>query len=76
MADRQTKPPFSKGGFVLFIFSFSKTDQRYFKRYGEVIAAHHMSHVRYTLYVLDDVDPPRPVQSVWKNSPRGLSIRS
>lgn len=30
----------------------------------------------YTLYVLLAVVPPRPVQLVWKNSPRGLSTRS
>ena len=30
----------------------------------------------YTLYVLLLVVPPRPVQFVWKNSPRGLSTRS
>ena len=30
----------------------------------------------YTMYVVDTVSPPRPVQLVWKNSPRGLSIRS
>ena len=29
-----------------------------------------------TLYVLLLVVPPRPVQLVWKNSPRGLSTRS
>jgi hypothetical protein len=31
---------------------------------------------RDTLYVLLLVVPPRPVQLVWKNSPRGLSTRS
>ncbi len=30
----------------------------------------------YTLYVLELVSPPLPVQLVWKNSPRGLSILS
>ena len=30
----------------------------------------------YTVYVLLEVVPPRPVQLVWKNSPRGLSTRS
>ena len=30
----------------------------------------------YTTYVLEVVSPPLPVQLVWKNSPRGLSIRS
>ena len=29
-----------------------------------------------TLYDDDDVVPPRPVQLVWKNWPRGLSTRS
>ena len=28
------------------------------------------------LYVVELVVPPRPVQFVWKNSPRGLSVRS
>ncbi len=27
----------------------------------------------YAVYVEDDTRPPRPVQLVWKNSPRGLS---
>ncbi len=31
---------------------------------------------RYTTYVLEVVSPPLPVQLVWKNSPRGLSVRS
>ena len=31
---------------------------------------------RYTLYVVDEVVPPLPVQLVWKNSPFGLSTRS
>lgn len=30
----------------------------------------------YTTYVLEVVSPPLPVQLVWKNSPRGLSVRS
>jgi hypothetical protein len=30
----------------------------------------------YALYVDEAVSPPRPVQLVWKNSPRGLSVRS
>ena len=30
----------------------------------------------YTLYVLLLVVPPRPVQLVWWNWPRGLSVRS
>ena len=30
----------------------------------------------YTSYVLEAVSPPRPVQLVWKNWPRGLSMRS
>ncbi len=30
----------------------------------------------YALYVPDDTRPPRPVQFVWKNWPRGLSMRS
>ena len=30
----------------------------------------------YALYEVETVWPPRPVQSVWKNSPRGRSIRS
>src|SRR5262249_31750173 len=28
------------------------------------------------LYVVDDVEPPLPVQLVWKNWPRGRSMRS
>jgi len=32
--------------------------------------------IPYTTYVLAAVVPPRPVQLVWKNSPRGLSTRS
>jgi len=31
---------------------------------------------RYTTYSVETVFPPRPVQLVWKNSPRGLSKRS
>ena len=30
----------------------------------------------YALYEVETVSPPRPVQSVWKNSPRGRSMRS
>lgn len=30
----------------------------------------------HTLYVVDAVVPPRPVQLVWKNWPRGRSTRS
>jgi hypothetical protein len=32
--------------------------------------------IDYTLYVVDAVVPPRPVQLVWKNSPLGLSVLS
>lgn len=34
------------------------------------------SVIHYTSYVVDAVLPPRPVQLVWKNSPRALSLRS
>jgi hypothetical protein len=34
------------------------------------------SNLAHTLYALLVVLPPRPVQFVWKNSPRGLSMRS
>jgi len=30
----------------------------------------------YTMYVEAAVAPPRPVQLVWKNAPRGRSVRS
>jgi hypothetical protein len=43
-------------------------------------AAQFMAHsddiTIYTVYVLDAVVPPRPVQLVWKNWPRGWSTRS
>jgi len=32
--------------------------------------------VDYTVYVVEETRPPRPVQLVWKNWPRGWSTRS
>ena len=35
-----------------------------------------MRRLRILVLMHDAVVPPRPVQLVWKNSPRGLSVRS
>ena len=42
---------------------------------GRLVSAANLD-VPQTLYVPEAVRPPRPVQFVWKNSPRGLSRRS
>ena len=36
----------------------------------------HGQPISYASYVVAVTSPPCPVQFVWKNSPRGLSIRS
>ena len=43
---------------------------------GVEAQARHRRDAGHALYGVEAVAPPRFVQSVWKNSPRGRSIRS
>jgi hypothetical protein len=60
-----------------FFRQYASADQRNPKRFR---SAHRFNPrpgaCGYTTYVEEAVFPPLPVQSVWKNSPRGLSTRS